>query len=315
MLFRSIVRQPLSFAAQGPPLRELRRPHPTATHKNSKMLLVVGALAAAAAAVAGGAAAAGHGVSVRVCVTNNAPSGGVYLTPVFVAANDGTFDVHSPGDAVTSGLEQVAEVGQTGELAAEFAASSASGVSGQVGMAPIAPGHTANVTLHGVHARHCYLAFASMVLPSSDYFVGNAEPRAVDIAPVVLHGDTLRYAVYTVYDAGSEQNDFAFSAGNGLFDAAVGLPASDAALGADEGGVVSRVRLPFAGFASAPPTLDTNPAADFNFVDYARGVATIVVERVATAADDASADASAEWSRSSDDSSDDDDDSSSGDDR
>ena len=166
----------------------------------------------------------------QVTVTNNAPNGGTYITPVWVGFHDGSFDTFSAGDTASAGVESVAEVGQTGTLSGEFAGS---GVDATIGGAPIAPGASASGIFNLANdGSNNYLSFASMILPSSDFFIGNDDPLAYSIA-ALLNGNTssVSFTVATVYDAGTEENDFLFSAGNGLFP---GLPASDAPNGNDQ---------------------------------------------------------------------------------
>ncbi len=185
-------------------------------------------IAAGMVVLAGSASAA----QINVTVTNTAPTGGTFLTPVWVGFHDGTFDTFSPGGLATPGLELVAEVGQTGTLSSEFAGN---GVDATLGGGPIGPGGSASHTFDlATDGSHNYLSFASMVLPSSDFFIGNSDPLANSIASI-LDGTmaSLTILVATVYDAGTEENDFAFSAGNGLFPG-LGLPASVAPDGNDQ---------------------------------------------------------------------------------
>ncbi len=168
---------------------------------------------------AAGAANAGN---VRVTVTNNAGPGGTYLTPVWTGFHDGSFDLFDIGGMASAGLEQVAEVGMTGLLSGEFAGF---GVDGTLpGL--IAPGASSTLVFSlSDDGSNDYLSFASMVLPSSDFFVGNARPTAYSIEDILDGSVTSRtFAVTSAYDAGTEENDFAFSAGNGLFPGLFPMP-------------------------------------------------------------------------------------------
>ncbi len=194
--------------------------------KASQGLLATACLATSLLAADAGA------TQVRITITNNAPTGGTYLTPVWVGFHDGSFDSFSAGATASAGIEAVAEVGQTGMLSGEFAGN---GVDGTVGSAPIAPGQSVSSVFNlATDGSNNYLSFASMILPSSDFFIGNDDPLAHAIG-AVLDGSQAgtSFTIGRVYDAGTEQNDFLFSAGNGLF-AAIGLPASDAANGNDQ---------------------------------------------------------------------------------
>ncbi|NNL99260.1 MAG: VPLPA-CTERM sorting domain-containing protein [Gammaproteobacteria bacterium] len=161
-------------------------------------------------------------VDVRVTVTNNAAAGGVYLTPVWTGFHDGAFDLFDIGGTASAGLESVAEVGMTATLSGEFAGA---GIDGTLpGL--IAPGASASLVFSlSDDGSNDYLSFASMVLPSSDFFIGNARPTAFSIEDVLdgLVG-TRTFAVLDAFDAGTEANDFATSAGNGLFPGLFPMP-------------------------------------------------------------------------------------------
>ena len=179
---------------------------------------------------------AAQAAQVVVTVTNNAPVGGTYLTPVWVGFHDGNFDTFTAGQAASAGLESLAEDGMVGTLSASFAGS---GVDGAVGGGPIAPGAAVSTILNVSNdGSNDFLSFASMILPSSDFFIGNDNPQVASIAGI-LDGTfgSISFTVLSVYDAGTEVNDFATSAGNGLFGIAGGQGGPNQ--GADENGVIA----------------------------------------------------------------------------
>lgn len=211
--------------------------------------------------------------NVRVTVTNHAPAGGTYLTPVWVGFHNGSYDTFDAGSAASAGIEAIAEDGNTAPLSAAFAGN---GVDGMVGGAPIGPGGSvsADFTL-AEDGSNSYLSFASMLLPSSDFFIGNDNSRAMSLAGV-LDGtfSSAEFTVQSVYDAGTEVNDFATSAANGLF----GLPGGQNGpnQGADENGLISGASGgDFAAFLSLGG-IDVSP---FNFDNYA-AIATIQIETI-----------------------------------
>ncbi|MFK8014171.1 MAG: spondin domain-containing protein [Gammaproteobacteria bacterium] len=226
------------------------------------------------------AATSASATSLRVTITNNAPAGGVYLTPVWSAFHDGTFDTFSTGSGASAGLEAIAEDGNVAPLSAEFGAAQANGVQGVTGMAPVAPGQTVSQTFEvSGDGSNSYFSYASMVLPSSDYFVGNGNPLAHDISAIfdgLVNEIVFNIGVPgTVYDAGTEVNDFATSAGNGLF---ANIPGGQMGpnQGADENGLVSAVDNPFGNFLNA----DGLDLALLNFGNaslYANGIATVTI--------------------------------------
>ena len=242
---------------------------------------------------------------VRVTIQNNAPSGGVFITPVWVGFHDGSFDSYDGGLSSQPGLERLAEDGDSSQLSSDFGngltyidtsggppvsatvASSQPGaerVQGGVGGGPLGPGATAfQDFLIDPSGINRYFSYASMVLPTSDYYVANGGPTAHDLqvldgAPV---GTTVSFNIGLpggVNDAGTEVNDFDTSAGNPLIS---GLPAGQGGpnQGADENGVNLNVVSAFAGFLNTPAGfLAANPNLDFNDNGlYPNGIASVTI--------------------------------------
>ena len=178
-------------------------------------------------------------VPVEITFTNNAPSAGTYLTPLFVGFHDGSYDAFNQGETASTGLATLAEVGNPGILGDEFSAATVGGVRGVVGGGPVAPGASFSIILDlATDGSNSFFNFASMILPSSDFFIGNDD--GFSIASVLGGSGPLTFDIVSAYDAGSEVNDFTTSAGNGLFSG-IGLPASNAGEGVDENGVVTMV--------------------------------------------------------------------------
>ncbi|MEM9057003.1 MAG: spondin domain-containing protein [Pseudomonadota bacterium] len=228
-------------------------------------------------------------LQVQVTVTNNSPVGGVYLTPVWAGFHDGSFDSFNVGEAAAPGLEAIAEDGNVGPISDVFDGTLtgdpvAGRVQGVVGSAPIAPGETQTQRFTiSDDGSNTYFSYASMVLTSNDYFVGNGDPLAISIADI-LNGITneVTFVIGTpgnVYDAGTEVNDFAFAAGNPFFPGLI-PGQSGPNQGTDENGVVSVVTGdPFADF------LNQNgfDISALNFNDsslYTNGIATITISAV-----------------------------------
>ncbi len=226
--------------------------------------------------------------SVEVTITSNAPTGGVYLTPMWVGFHDGSFDSYDGGQPSQPALEALAEDGNTGPISDVFAGTLvgdnvASRVQGTIG-GLLAPGTSFSQTFDiSDDGSNTYFSYAAMVLPSNDYYVANGNPFAHSLQ-ALFNGitDEIIFNIGlpgTVNDAGTEINDFATSAGNGLF----GLPGGQTGpnQGADEGGVNANVMGdPFAGFLNTPGGVDLSL---FNFNDaslYANGIATISIRVV-----------------------------------
>ena len=199
-------------------------------------------------------------VNVRVTVENLAPEEGNFLTPVWLAFHDGSFDIFDEGSIATAGLESIAEDGATGTLGEEFEASGAGSVHATVTsggeIPPFAPGASNSITfsLDGTSPQNRYLSYASMIIPSNDAFVANGDPMAGQIfdeegnftgAEIIVMGSQ-------VWDAGTELNDE--------------VPANTAFLaqampdtGSGEGDTVEL----HAGFIPAGNILNAYPGADF----------------------------------------------------
>lgn len=167
----------------------------------------------AVAAVAGTATA--REVNVRVTIENLAPPNGGYLTPVWIGFHDGDFDLFDFGSAAPEMLERVAEDGNTAPLMTAFMDSgngaAQATVPSDTGIPPLAPGETATMTftLDGKDAKSRYFSYASMVIPSNDAFIANADPLA---HPVFNHGGHFKGADFIIWgsgvrDAGTELND------------------------------------------------------------------------------------------------------------
>ena len=253
-------------------------------------------------------------------MTSNAPDGGVALTPVWVGFHDGSFDSYNGGLSSQPGLERLAEDGNFGDaatpgtLAGDFAANqtyvdnssgtavSATVASSQVGTRvqgaigtfdggppPIQPGESASALFSlAADGSNQYFSYASMVLPSNDYYVANGNPLAWDISSVINGGSPLTFiigAAGTVNDAGTEINDFVTAAPGGanlpgLFPG-IGLPNGQSGpdTGADENGVNANVTNPFGSFLNA----DGVDLSQFQFNDtdlYPNGIATITISSV-----------------------------------
>lgn len=212
---------------------------------------------------------------LRVTVENLAPTNGTFITPVWVAFHDGTFDIYDQGVAASTALERLAEDGDTSGLAASLLASGAGAAGGTLGSGPIGPGGTVTAffTLDASATLSRFFSYASMVVPSNDAFIANGNPMANQAFSV---GGTFMPVNITVsgsmvLDAGTEVNDE--------------LPANTAFFGqttpntgVDENGVV----MIHAGLqAASPGNILADPmfaAADFTAPGYT--VARITVEEI-----------------------------------
>lgn len=162
-------------------------------------------------------------VSVQVSIQNLSPANGVFLTPAWVGFHDGSFDLYDRGAAIgasglPSGLESLAEDGDTSSVSTSFAGSSAGsnggidrtviGPSGVPG--PIDPGETVTSQTFELQAgNNEYFSYASMVIPSNDAFIANGDPFAHDLfdGSGNFVGADFFVLGTQVLDAGTEVND------------------------------------------------------------------------------------------------------------
>ena len=148
---------------------------------------------------------------IRVTVTTTGPVG---LAPAFAAFHDGSYEIFSPGGMASAGLEALAEVGDASVLVGATPA----GVTA-AGFAPGGPfvpnGGTESIEFSVSDAQSSF-SFAAMVLPSNDWFIGNG--AAIDISSLLnaAPGTSINLSPAMVWDAGTEEEDFAFAPGGGL---------------------------------------------------------------------------------------------------
>ena len=180
----------------------------------SKGLMAAGVVATAATLTLAPTADA---ASLRITVDNLAPSNGTALTPTWFGFHDGTFDLYNRGEAVTAGLESLAEDGDSTLLNSEFLAAGGGSVQGVVGgpgssvTGPILPQAKSSflVDLDETAAGSQYISYAEKVLPSNDLFIANGNPLTLQIfddAGSFLGADFIVQGS-EVLDAGTEVND------------------------------------------------------------------------------------------------------------
>ena len=149
-------------------------------------------------------------------IENLAPTNGTLLTPVWFGIHNGTFDTYDRGRPASPGLEQLAEDGNVDGINREFNLAGFGTVQGAVlGSAgapgPIDPGETATVTvaIDGSNPTSRYFSYASMIIPSNDFFIANGNERAHQIFDDQGNflGADFTILGSQILDAGSEVND------------------------------------------------------------------------------------------------------------
>ena len=195
---------------------------------------------------------------IKVTLTTTGPVG---LAPALVAAHDGSYDLFDVGGTATLGLENLAEVGDLAEVLDEADMAGANAKQFAPG-GPFAPAGGTGSTDLTVADTETSLTFAAMVLPSNDWFIGTS--NAIDISSLIggSLGQFIEVPFDTAYDAGTEEEDFAFAPGGPL----VGITtASDPAGGTSTTDTISMVTGsdPFAAFASLEPVSFDTTSIDF----------------------------------------------------
>lgn len=197
-------------------------------------------LLAAGLLLSGAMATGASATTLAVTITNEQADDGVYLTPLFSAFHDGSFDLFDAGSAASSSLEALAEEGNPGPLLGDASAAGANtgvvfgpaGFGSAPGQPPVIdPGETGRTQVT-VDAGNTYFSFASMAIPSNDLFIGNDDPLAYSVFDMMgeFQATTIQVFAAQVWDAGTEVND-----GNGApFNTSPGNTGTST----DEGGVI-----------------------------------------------------------------------------
>lgn len=153
---------------------------------------------------------------VTVSIENLSPENGAFLTPLWFGFHDGRFDTYDRGRPVSPGLESLAEDGATELISQEFDLAEFGTVQGTIigpdgTPGPIDPGETASftVTLDGSDPTSRFFNYASMVIPSNDFFIANGTELAHPIFDELGNFIGADFIVLgsNVLDAGSEVND------------------------------------------------------------------------------------------------------------
>jgi Spondin_N/PEP-CTERM motif len=149
-----------------------------------------------------------RGASISITVTNDQPTGGFALAPVWCGVQNGSFNVFSQGSSASSQITTLAEYGNTAPLASLFAGNGPETTLKSGGSLPqFLPGQSATTILDvGNPTADKYLSFAGMVVPSNDFFMGNATPLQIFNSDGSFVGPiTIKVYGSDVWDADTEQ--------------------------------------------------------------------------------------------------------------
>lgn len=155
------------------------------------------------------------GGQIEITITNLQQADGALLTPFFLSTTNGVYDFFDVDSASSASLERLAEDGNVGPRIS--AALNSGGVNQAIATSggPLAPGESRTLSLlaDSLNELTQYLSFASMVIPSNDAFIGNDDPREIDLfdanGELIRRTDADAFIVTgdDVYDAGTEVND------------------------------------------------------------------------------------------------------------
>lgn len=152
---------------------------------------------------------------ITVVVENSTSTGGLFITPLWVGFQDGSFDIYDSGSPASVALEKLAEDGNTSGLASALNTADANsndgvlfGTNGVAGV--IDPEEIASATFTIDDATSSrYFSYASMIVPSNDAFIANGNPFAYELfdangnffgkQEIIINGND-------ILDAGTEDN-------------------------------------------------------------------------------------------------------------
>lgn len=177
---------------------------------------------AVTAAVLAATAAQAEQQRVIVTIENLAPSQGTFQTPHWVGFHDGIFDIYDGGTPANNdpilndplnSVERLAEDGNTAPLSENFATLVPGGIDSTIPgpNGPLAPGEVTSQSfvLDSLDPSQRYFSYASMVIPSNDFWYANGNPQAHPIFDDQGNFVAANFFVTqeNILDAGTEFND------------------------------------------------------------------------------------------------------------
>lgn len=176
----------------------------------------IATLAGLGTALAAGIATA-QPVQLQVTVENLAPTNSVTFAPLRVGFHRGIYDAFDQGEAPTAPIISIAEGGSGSEWFPTFQAADPTATLGTVisdPAGPLLPGTSATAVFNIDPSINRYFTFASMVVPSNDYFIGNdsaTQYQLLDEQGNLLIDSITQYG-RDVWNAGSEVSDISNAA-------------------------------------------------------------------------------------------------------
>jgi len=148
------------------------------------------------------------GADIKITVTNDQPTGGFSLAPVWFGVQNGSFNVFSPGSSASSQIATLAQFGNTAPLTSLFAGNGPeTTLQSEGSLIQFLPGQSNSTTLNVSNPTvDQYLSYAGMVVPSNDFFQGNATPLQIFNSNGSFVGPiTIKVYGSNVWDSDTEQ--------------------------------------------------------------------------------------------------------------
>ena len=169
-------------------------------------------LAAAIAAVAMPFTTQAALVQLQVKVENLVAANGIAFAPLHLGFHRGTFDAFNIGEVATTPIVSVAEGGSGSAWFPAFEAADPTATLGTVvpnPPGPLIPGATATATFTVDTDVNPFFTFASMAVPSNDFFIGNDDPMEYRLFDTngALAINQIEQLASEIWDAGSESFD------------------------------------------------------------------------------------------------------------
>jgi hypothetical protein len=152
-------------------------------------------------------------VLLTVQIENRAASNSVSFAPLHLGLHSGSYDAFNLGQVAGAAIISVAEGGSGSAWLPAFASADPTAVVGTIG-GPLFPGQMRSMAWAVDPLQNPYFTYASMVIPSNDFFIGNDNPQGIRLfdAGGQLQTTSITVRARNIWDAGSEIFDPAASA-------------------------------------------------------------------------------------------------------
>lgn len=174
--------------------------------RSARSAALFGVLATAGAAMAAQ-------VNLTITAENLAAPDSISFAPLHFGVHSGVFDAFNIGQVPGAAITSVAEGGAGGAWQSDFATADPTATRGTIA-GLLQPGETRSLTVQVDTAINQYFTFASMAVPSNDFFIGNDSPTRFQLldASGNLLISSIGQKANQIWDNGSEVFDPAAAA-------------------------------------------------------------------------------------------------------